>query len=152
MGWALGWALGARESSPKGGQDILKLRHVDCGLTREMESTGQEAVVRKNRVRCCSQKPKEPFGVLRPEFIHVTMRYGAPRILLILKSDGVFGTHSSIVMQVKGEAPMMFTSSGETPAKPNRQKFVVFLVKDKGAPRWCRRTKSTFASIRCRKT
>jgi len=81
-----------------------------------------------------------------------TMRYGAPRILLILKSDGVFGTHSSIVMQVKGEAPMMFTSSGETPAKPNRQKFVVFLVKDKGAPRWCRRTKSTFASIRCRKT
>ena len=148
-----GWALGARESSPKGGQDILKLRHVDCGLTREMESTGQEAVVRKNRVRCCSQKPKDPFGVLRPEFIHVvTMRYGAPRILLILKSDGVFGTHSSIVMQVRGEAPMMFTSSGETPSKPNRQKFVVFLVKDKGAPRWCRRSKSTFASIRCRKT
>ena len=78
LGWAPGWALGARESSPKGGQDILKLRHVDCGLTREMESTGQEAVVRKNRVRCCSQKPKDPFGVLRPEFIHVTMRYGAP--------------------------------------------------------------------------
>ena len=76
----------------------------------------------------------------------------SPRILLILKSDGVFGTHSSIVMQVRGEAPMMFTSSGETPSKPNRQKFVVFLVKDKGAPRWCRRSKSTFASIRCRKT
>jgi len=44
------------------------------------------------------------------------------------------GTHSSIVMQVRGEAPMMFTSSGETPAKTKPAKFVVFLVKDKGAP------------------
>jgi hypothetical protein len=37
-------------------------------------------------------------------------------------------------MQVRGEAPMMFTSSGETPAKTKPAKFVVFLVKDKGAP------------------
>jgi hypothetical protein len=42
-------------------------------------------VVRKNRVRCSNQKLKDPFGVLRPEFVHVTM-------LLILSSDGVFGT------------------------------------------------------------
>ena len=64
-------------------------------------------VVRKNRVRCCSQKPKDPFGVLRPEFIHVTMRYGAPRILLILKSDGVFGTHnrSGIAAKISDHQP-----------------------------------------------
>jgi hypothetical protein len=29
---------------------------------------------------------------------------------------------------------MMFTSLGGTQAKRNRQKFVVFFVKDKGAP------------------
>jgi hypothetical protein len=42
-------------------------------------------------------KLKDPFGVLRPEFIHVTMTE-APRILLILKSDGVFGTHRYAAM------------------------------------------------------
>ena len=29
-------------------------------------------VVRKNRVRCSNQKLKDPFGVPRPDFIHVT--------------------------------------------------------------------------------
>ena len=48
----------------------------------------------KSRTLLQPKKAKDPFGVLRPEFIHVTMRYGAPRILLILKSDGVFGTHN----------------------------------------------------------
>jgi len=47
----------------------------------------------KNCVRCRNRKLKDPFGVLRPEFIHVTM-LGVPRILLILKPDGVFGTHN----------------------------------------------------------
>ena len=34
-------------------------------------------VFRKNLARCSNQKLKEPF-VLRPEVMHVTMRYGAP--------------------------------------------------------------------------
>jgi hypothetical protein len=50
-------------------------------------------VVRKNHVRCSDQKLKDLFGVLRPEFMHVTM-LPSPRILLIVKSDGVFGTHN----------------------------------------------------------
>jgi len=56
-------------------------------------------------------------------------------------------TGGSIVMQVRGgkevtsrlvrlsmKARMTFTSSAATPARPTGRNFVVFFVKDKGAP------------------
>jgi len=54
-----------------------------------------------------TEKLKDPFGVLRPEFIHVTMLQ-SPRILLILKSDEVFGTHSTL----KGRKLALILHSG----------------------------------------
>jgi len=67
-------------------------------------------VVRKNRVRCSNQKLQDPLGVLRPEFIHVTS-YGVPRILLIVKSDGVFGTHKSALFRTTRAATSFFDHS-----------------------------------------
>ena len=152
MGWALGWALGARESSPKGGQDILKLRHVDCGLTREMESTGQEAVVRKNRVRCCSQKTQGSFRC-PPTGIHpCNNALRSPPYLVDFEVGRSFRGPQFNRDAGEGRGPNDVHVVGRNASQSKPAKFVVFLVKDKGAPRWCRRTKSTFASIRCRKT
>jgi len=67
----------------------------------------------------------------------------------------VYVLEGSIVMQVRGgkevtltrgqtfyEGPLMFTSWGATPAKPNRRNSRCSWLRTKALPYWCRRTKS----------